>query len=53
MLGPHRASGELGRHVVDVARAILASAASGGAVEIGDRPDQPAPMPVRVDAEAA
>ena len=50
---PHRASGELGRHVVGVARAILASAASGGAVEIGDRPEQPAPMPVRVDAEAA
>jgi predicted dehydrogenase len=48
---PHRASGELGEHVVAAARAILEAAAKGKAVTIGDRPEQPAAMPVPVDAE--
>ena len=50
---PHRASGELGEHVVIAARAILEAAAKGRAVTIGDRPAQPAAMPVPVDAETA
>jgi predicted dehydrogenase len=50
---PHRASGELGEHVVAVARAILQAAETGSAVTIADLPRQPAAMPVPVDAEAA
>jgi predicted dehydrogenase len=50
---PHRASGELGEHVVAVARAILEAAATGTALPIGDLPQQPAAMPVPIDAEAA
>jgi len=50
---PHRASGELGEHVVAVSRAILEGAAAGTAIPIANLPTQPAPMPVRIDAEAA
>ena len=50
---PHRASGELGEHVVAVSRAILEAAATGTAIPIANRPEQPAPMPVRIDAQAA
>ena len=50
---PHRASGELGEHVVAAARAILEAAAKGRAVTIRKVPAQPAAMPVPVDAEAA
>ena len=50
---PHRASGQLGRHVVDVARSILQSAAEGTAVEVEESADQPAPLPVTMKAPAA
>ncbi len=42
---PHRASGLLGLHVVEVARAILSSAERGAAVEIESRPAQPEALP--------
>jgi predicted dehydrogenase len=50
---PHRASGQLGQHVVGVARAILQAASAGVAVDIGTRVDQPAPLPVAVGEPAA
>jgi predicted dehydrogenase len=46
----HRATGQLGLHVVDVARSILRSAAEGEAIEIGTNPVRPAPLPVRASA---
>jgi predicted dehydrogenase len=46
----HRATGQLGLHVVDVARSILRSAAEGEAVEIGTSPVRPAPLPVGASA---
>jgi predicted dehydrogenase len=42
----HRASGELGAHVVEVARGILTSAADARIVTIQSRVDQPQPLPV-------
>ena len=39
---PHRASGELACHVVDVARTILAAAAAGRVLEVGTRVERPA-----------
>ena len=42
----HRASGQLGLHVVDVARSILRSAAEGEAIDIGTSPVRPGPLPV-------
>jgi predicted dehydrogenase len=39
---PHRASGELACHVVDVARTILAAAAAGRVLEVGTRAGRPA-----------
>jgi predicted dehydrogenase len=42
---PHRASGLLGAHVVEVVRGILQSAAEGRTVEIESRVTQPAAMP--------
>jgi predicted dehydrogenase len=44
--GDHRASGELGLHVVDVARSILESADKGRAVSVGTSAARPAPLPV-------
>jgi predicted dehydrogenase len=44
---PHRASGELAHHVVDVARTILAAAAEGRTLEVGTSVERPAPMPLR------
>ena len=41
---PHRASGLLGAHVVEVARGILLSAEEGRIVEISSRVDQPQPL---------
>ncbi len=49
----HRASGQLGRHVVGVARGILEAAATSATVDIEARVDQPAPLPVPVVAPAA
>jgi predicted dehydrogenase len=43
---PHRASGELAHHVVDIARSILAAAADGRTVEVGTSVERPEPMPV-------
>ena len=49
---PHRASGQLGRHVVGVARGILRAAASSTTVAIDACVDQPAPFPVPVGSPA-
>jgi predicted dehydrogenase len=46
----HRATGELGLHVVDVARSTLRSAAEGRAVEIGTTVARPAHLPVGASA---
>jgi predicted dehydrogenase len=46
----HRATGQLGLHVVDVARSILRSAVEGEAIEIGTSPLRPAPLPVGASA---
>jgi predicted dehydrogenase len=43
---PHRASGELGAHVVEVACSILRAAAEGRVVEIQSSVEQPPPLPV-------
>jgi predicted dehydrogenase len=43
---PHRATGRLGLHVVEVARGILRSADEGRFVDIESRLEQPAPLPV-------
>lgn len=44
---PHRASGELAFHVLDVMTSILASARDGGAVDVASSCERPAPLPVR------
>jgi predicted dehydrogenase len=43
---PHRASAELGAHVVEVARAILRAADEGRTIGIGSHPARPAPLPL-------
>jgi predicted dehydrogenase len=43
---PHRASGRLGHHVVDVARTILRAAEEGRRLEVASTVEQPAPMAV-------
>ena len=43
---PHRASGRLGAHIVEVARGILTSAEETRIVAIESRVDQPQPLPV-------
>jgi predicted dehydrogenase len=50
---PHRASGQLGRHVVGVARGILESAATSATVDVDARVDQPAPLPVTAQVPTA
>jgi predicted dehydrogenase len=47
---PHRATGDLGLHVVDVARGILRSAAKGRVVRIATTAARPAALPVRASA---
>jgi predicted dehydrogenase len=42
---PHRASGGLALHVLEVMEAFQASSDAGKAVEISTRPERPAPMP--------
>jgi predicted dehydrogenase len=46
-----RASGELGLHVVEVARGILAAAEAGESVAIASAPARPAPLAARDRAE--
>jgi predicted dehydrogenase len=48
--GDHRATGQLGLHVVDVARSILQSAAEGRAIAIGTDAARPAALPVGASA---
>jgi predicted dehydrogenase len=43
---PHRASGRLGAHIVEVAHGILRAAGEGSVVEISSRVAQPEPLPV-------
>jgi predicted dehydrogenase len=43
---PHRASGALGLHVLEVMEAFQTSSDEGRAVEISSRPERPAPMAV-------
>ena len=43
---PHRASGALAFHVLEVMEAFQTSSDSGRAVSIASRPERPAPMPV-------
>ena len=42
---PHRASGELAFHVLEVMQAFQTSSDTGAAVAIDSRPDRPAPLP--------
>jgi predicted dehydrogenase len=43
---PHRASGELGYHVLDVMQAILDAAEAGRHVEVASTCQRPAPLPI-------
>ena len=43
---PHRASGALAFHVLEVMEAFQTSSDSGGAIKISSRPERPAPLPV-------
>ena len=45
---PHRASGELAFHVLEVMEAFQTSSDLGAAVAIASRPERPAPMPARL-----
>jgi len=49
---PHRASGELAYHVLDVMESLLAAAASGGAVEVESTCSRPAPVPLGARPDA-
>ena len=42
---PHRASGALAFHVLEVMEAFQASSDAGAAVKIATRPERPAPLP--------
>jgi hypothetical protein len=50
---PHRDSGLLGAHVVEVARGILEAASEGRTVEIESRVALPSPMPLDAPATDA
>src|ERR1700677_419812 len=45
---PHRASGELAFHVLEVMEAFQTSSDRGAAVVIASRPERPAPMPAKL-----
>jgi len=47
---PHRASGDLAFHVLEVMEAFQKSSESGAAVAIASRPERPAPMPASLKA---
>jgi predicted dehydrogenase len=49
---PHRASGRLGLHVVDVARSILRAAEEGGVVAVQTDAPRPAALPVAASSPA-
>jgi predicted dehydrogenase len=49
---PHRASGELAHHVVDVARTILDAAAAGHTLDVTTSVERPEPMSAPVPASA-
>jgi len=50
---PHRASGELGAHVVDVARSILRGAAEGRTIAVATSVDRPEWLPVSAGSTRA
>jgi predicted dehydrogenase len=50
---PHRASGELGLHVVDVARSILRAAADGRTIAVATSAERPAGLPVSTGSTRA
>jgi predicted dehydrogenase len=47
---PHRASGDLAFHVLEVMEAFQKSSETGAAIAIASRPERPAPMPTRLKA---
>jgi predicted dehydrogenase len=49
---PHRASGALAFHVLEVMEAFQTSSDSGRTVEVSSRPDRPAPMPASLETGA-
>ncbi|WP_304457985.1 Gfo/Idh/MocA family protein [Alicyclobacillus sendaiensis] len=49
---PHRASGDLALHVVEIMEAVHLSAREGRHVEIASRPDRPEPWPIGYDETA-
>jgi predicted dehydrogenase len=50
---PHRASAELGLHVVDVARSILRAAADGRTIAVATSAERPAELPVSAGSTRA
>jgi predicted dehydrogenase len=50
---PHRATGSLATHVVDVARSILDAAAAGRAVDVATAIDRPTPIPAPPHSDSA
>lgn len=51
--GPHRATGELAFHVLDIMESLLESAASDRAVEIGSTVERPEPVPAGATPDQA
>jgi hypothetical protein len=45
---PHRASGALALHALEVMEAFQTSSDSGAPVEISSRPERPAPLPANL-----
>jgi predicted dehydrogenase len=50
---PHRASGRLGLHVLEIMDAIQLSSARGETIAISSTVERPAPVPLRTVAEQA
>ena len=46
---PHRASGDLAFHALEVMEAFQISSDTGAAIAIASRPERPAPMPAKLD----
>ena len=49
---PHRASGELAYHVLDVMEGVLESAEQGRRIDLGSRCERPAPLPLGLPEDA-